>query len=342
MHHPWRSTSRLALLTGSLLILFAALASANELIVDTIHPGETARINSRGVQYDLKLIMVSSGPHISPRALFSLNGERSKALGTRDRYHFSDGSILALGNILPNEAGEGTGGSLVEYYFIGSGMSFGQDTEQDYYQGDDIEYDLSSLGQGYPSPYQYPSPYPSESAWPSVAVIQPRNPINSPLLVENLPPTIIKPAPTRPPDETAPAGLPCASDADCDDHDGCTIDSCALSLNRCQHTTTMKGCSFGTSFCVPTFRSYILPPGTGVYCGIDGSWVEQAPDSSPCQGDFECQSGFCDKKQCTTLTAPAVEQPAFIITRIERAPTFLDRAGQLFQRLFSGQAILSR
>ena len=49
---------------------------ANELIVDTIHPGETAQIRSRGITYDLNLIMVSSGPHISPRALFSLNGER--------------------------------------------------------------------------------------------------------------------------------------------------------------------------------------------------------------------------------------------------------------------------
>ena len=113
--------TRYALLV--VLLIFALFTSftaiANPLIVDTLTEGDTATINAGDHTYSLTLSTVSD---ITKRAVFRLNGEFSKPLASRERYTFSDGSILAVGSVLPNEAGERNGRDTVEYYFVGSGV----------------------------------------------------------------------------------------------------------------------------------------------------------------------------------------------------------------------------
>lgn len=266
-----------SLLTFFLILLFSVLALANPLIVDTILEGEEVVIPSSIGEHHLKLVTV---PDTTRRAVFSLNGEYSRALRPRERYTFSDGSILAVGNILPNEGRETHGKDLVEYYFVGSDaivtpiFSPRNDPSP-------VEYDLESLDQ--------------EQA----PIISPGNILNK-LAITNTPNQhkIVDPSQLK---DT------CTSDEDCEDANGCTTDMCMGTPRTCKHQTTTLGCSFGTRYCVPYYRSYVIPPDSGVYCSLDGTWVEQKNVGTTCTGDFECVSGYCKSKQCGSQ--PGMEKP---------------------------------
>ena len=313
-------------------LVFAAVAGilaasisvqANPFLIDTIKEGEEVVIPANGVEYHLKLLSV---PDIIQRAVFSLNGENSRALHPRERYTFSDGSILAVGSILPNEAGEPKGQDIVEYYFVGSGIAARR--PQRYSTAlTDVEYDLENLDQeegastilGIPSSsfisrfshYQHPRA-------PSL-----KEPYLTPHMFQE-----------------SPAPIPfdaCTSDQDCDDGNGCTTDVCMGAPRTCKHQPSMPGCSFGTRYCVPTYRSYIIPPDSGVYCSLDRTWIEQKKDQVPCSADFECLSGVCQKKICGN--PPSLEKPAETsiaqtpLGRPERSRLFDILAG-FFKRLF--------
>lgn len=260
------------------ILLFSISALANPLIVDTILEGEEVVIPSSITEYHLKLVTV---PDTTRRAVFSLNGEYSRALRPRERYTFSDGSILAIGNILPNEGKETKGKDLVEFYFVGSdAIITPRFTLRD--ELTPIEYDLTSLDQE-----QVPTT--------SLGNVLNKLAITDiPNKHKTLDPTSLKDT--------------CTSDEDCEDANGCTTDTCMGTPRICRHQSTTLGCSFGTRYCIPYYRSYIIPPDSGVYCSIDGTWVEQKKDQLACTGDFECLGGFCKSKQCATQ--PGIEKPS--------------------------------
>lgn len=352
---------RLLILTLLGLIL-SQFVWANALVVDTIKEGEERVIPSNGVDYHLKLVNV---PDLLQRAVFSLNGEYSRPLRPRERYTFSDDSILVVGNIFPNEAAERTGQDIVEYYFIGSGSVAKIPLRYSTILIDE-EYDMDTLDQdgvpvripggiilpwGFsqiPSSRLNPQPYLRSSAQSSIrsslqpsirSSIQPSfqsSLFQAPsLFQEQPPPPPSSQPPTKNNNNNPSSKDACGSDDDCDDGDGCTTDACLGSPRSCTHQKSMSGCSFGTHYCVPYFRSYNIPPDSGLFCSMDGRWVEQKKTGDACKGDFECLSGICDKKKCASSIAE--EHPEEVQTPLPSESVSQSREGKagLLEKLFS-------
>jgi subtilisin family serine protease len=106
-------------------------------------------------------------------------------------------------------------------------------------------------------------------------------------------------------DALAAVDAVCVTDADCDDHDVCTIDRC--NLGRCERTGCDDGnpCN-GVETCVPQAGGCVAgtPPPDGTPC----------PDGTLCNGDETCSGGVCtpgtppvcdDGDMCTTDTCAA-------------------------------------
>ncbi|MEK6961104.1 MAG: hypothetical protein AABX47_08090 [Nanoarchaeota archaeon] len=299
---------RTAQIMIALALAIAALSicsNANQLVVDYMRAGDTAVIQANGKTYNLQLVIVSDAVQ---KAMFSLNGEMSRALRARERYTFSDGSQIIVTSILTKSH---SSGSMVEYYFIASGDAnidrgvSGNTIVDLNYPYPDMIYDFSSLeAEGTQAP-------------------------SRDLMAG-------KPLPAKPVTAVAPKEKDqCSSDADCDDHDGCTMDQCTGTPKKCVQTKTTLGCAFGTRYCVPYFRTYKFTPEAGAYCGLDGKWIDQAALGAACLGDYECSSGLCENKQCVEPTMKEEETPPLVSipASIARTPASKNWWDQIFEFL---------
>ncbi|MBN1386255.1 hypothetical protein JW968_04770 [Candidatus Woesearchaeota archaeon] len=85
--------------------------------MDTIEEGETKTYTISGTDYEVKAIIVSDTANDGDGSVkFNINGEVTKGLEESDTYTLTDGTQIGIREILPNEAGETTGGDLVEFY----------------------------------------------------------------------------------------------------------------------------------------------------------------------------------------------------------------------------------
>jgi len=97
-----------------LLILVVPVVFGAAFLQNYVYEGEVMVIPYNGGYYEITLVMVSD---TQEKAIFSVNGEMTKALGERERDYLSDGSKIFVGDILIDEDGK----DLVEFYFIGTG-----------------------------------------------------------------------------------------------------------------------------------------------------------------------------------------------------------------------------
>lgn len=91
-------------------------AFAGVFLHEYMYEGETKIIPANGGYYEIRLVTVSD---FTEKAIFSVNGELSKALTERETDVLKDGSRIYTGDILIDEDGK----DMVEIYFIGTGES---------------------------------------------------------------------------------------------------------------------------------------------------------------------------------------------------------------------------
>ena len=97
------------------LILIIPFAFGQTLLQDYIYEGETRIFQVGQSTYEFKVVTISDSQE---KAIFSVNGERSKALRENERDTLSDGSRIYVSNILIDEDGK----DLVEVYFSVTGQ----------------------------------------------------------------------------------------------------------------------------------------------------------------------------------------------------------------------------
>lgn len=95
-----------------LVILISTLVSADSSTNRIISEGETQIITVGTIPYAIKLIVVADN---SEKAIFEVNGKRTKAIGSREGYDFLDGSKIRVGDVFLQEGGDGP--DMLEYFF---------------------------------------------------------------------------------------------------------------------------------------------------------------------------------------------------------------------------------
>jgi len=142
----------------SILILLLILCST-AVSAELMREGDMIPIQMGNNEYTLKLVVVSDRQEA---AIFSWKGELSKSLKEREKHRFSDGSLLMVGTILVDEAGDNP--DMVDFYFgVGSGFSrnaFRTSTER-HISGFAVQEAIDNLFDGLfkaDEPQQLPSP----------------------------------------------------------------------------------------------------------------------------------------------------------------------------------------
>ncbi|MBN1545016.1 hypothetical protein JW898_06165 [Candidatus Woesearchaeota archaeon] len=93
------------------LLLLVQIASAGEFFLkQTIYEGETKSYDVGGYVYEVHLISVFDSQF---KAQFEVNGEKTDALSEDESYKLSDGAVIQVRDVLPQEAGEGS--DLVQF-----------------------------------------------------------------------------------------------------------------------------------------------------------------------------------------------------------------------------------
>ncbi|MBU2561104.1 MAG: hypothetical protein KKD17_02320 [Nanoarchaeota archaeon] len=101
----------LTILAISSLLLLVQIASAGEFFLkQTIYEGETKSYDVGGYVYEVHLISVFDS---QLKAQFEVNGEKTDALAEDESYKLSDGAVIQVRDVLPQEAGEGA--DLVQF-----------------------------------------------------------------------------------------------------------------------------------------------------------------------------------------------------------------------------------
>jgi uncharacterized protein YdeI (BOF family) len=103
------------------IILFVILALVSAQVVvagqffleQYLFEGESQSYEVGGYVHTITLVGVFDS---QLKARFELNGETTDALGEDDRYKFSDGSVIQVRDVLPQESGEGK--DLVQFNFF--------------------------------------------------------------------------------------------------------------------------------------------------------------------------------------------------------------------------------
>jgi hypothetical protein len=102
----------------ALLLLIALVvlqsASAGFLVRESMYEGQSKIYITEEGYYNLTVASVSDAKR---KAVFEVNGMRTKPLGRDDRDYLEDGSRIIMRSILFDEDGE----DYVEFYFSGSG-----------------------------------------------------------------------------------------------------------------------------------------------------------------------------------------------------------------------------
>ena len=84
----------------------------------------------------------------------------------------------------------------------------------------------------------------------------------------------------------------CALDTECEDNNPCTTRACTGDPKRCATLSVNDGCSVdGVCAAAGTISK-------GTFCSSTYVLVRQKVDSSPCEYDYECQSGSCSFSEC--------------------------------------------
>lgn len=94
-------------------------------IQDTLEEGETKTYTVGDVDYEVTALIVSD---TSSSVKFKVNGEVTEAMMESETEILSDGTIIGVREVLSNEAGETSGGDIVEFY-LGAEKYFLDDTQ---------------------------------------------------------------------------------------------------------------------------------------------------------------------------------------------------------------------
>ncbi len=112
-----------------LIMLSLVFTVFSQSVHDVLYEGDSKRFGD----YELKLLIVSDR---TERVVFSLNSELSGSLRKHEQHRFSDGSLISITDIIPNEAGE-KGGDFAEFFFLPATKLLSEK--------DDPTYDLSFM-----------------------------------------------------------------------------------------------------------------------------------------------------------------------------------------------------
>jgi len=94
-------------------------------VVDTLEEGQCKTYNIDGVDYETCAIIISDNKNSNNGAVkFSVNGEISKEMAAGDVDVLRDGTQIGVRDILPNEAGEVSGGDIVEFFLGANEIQF--------------------------------------------------------------------------------------------------------------------------------------------------------------------------------------------------------------------------
>ncbi|MBW2964503.1 hypothetical protein KY363_03510, partial [Candidatus Woesearchaeota archaeon] len=95
-----------------------ALTLMGGAVEDVLGEGETRTYEVDGKEYEVTLVIVSDWPGVTGDAKlkFKVNGVLTKELTAGGTTTLLDGTVLGVKEVLPNEAGETTGGDIVAFY----------------------------------------------------------------------------------------------------------------------------------------------------------------------------------------------------------------------------------
>ncbi|PIY60295.1 hypothetical protein COY95_02505, partial [Candidatus Woesearchaeota archaeon CG_4_10_14_0_8_um_filter_47_5] len=82
-------------------------------VTDTLEEGQTKTYTIEGKDYEVTALIISDTKNT---VLLKVNGEVTSQLSEGDTDKLNDGTEIGIRTIIPNEAGETTGGDLVEFY----------------------------------------------------------------------------------------------------------------------------------------------------------------------------------------------------------------------------------
>ncbi|MFC1723195.1 hypothetical protein ACFL0V_03575 [Nanoarchaeota archaeon] len=102
-----------------MLILFCSVVAASDfLLKQIIMEGEEQEISVGGWDYTIKLVVVSDS---TGKAILEVNGERTDTMKDDDSHKLSDGTVIQVREVLPNEGGA----DLVQYNIFTAGKKVG-------------------------------------------------------------------------------------------------------------------------------------------------------------------------------------------------------------------------
>jgi len=242
----------------ALFIMFIILV-APVVNAELFNEGESRNILLGDKGGVLKLVVVSDRQE---KVIFSWNNELSKALRSREKHRFSDGSLLVIGNIYVDEAHDNP--DMVEMYFtpMASSSSIINTRSQAFDLPGAVDGLFDSLFEEEPQPQ------------PVFQVIQ----------------------------------WECDAGIDCNDGNGCTVDSCVG--NQCAHTL-QQGCPLNNE-CLSIASAFSIET-EQFYCSPEGAWRLKKEEGFSCKERYECKSDLCETNSCTeppfieTIETPFIE-----------------------------------
>ncbi|MBI5388782.1 hypothetical protein HZB01_00205 [Candidatus Woesearchaeota archaeon] len=117
-------------------------------VADTLEEGETKTYTIAGTDYTVEVLIISDQSSAAASVKLSVNGEVTDKMSDGDTYRLADGVELGIRDILPNEAGEESGGDLVSFYLGANKLSIRDTNVSDsaFYSGVEINDESVSDG----------------------------------------------------------------------------------------------------------------------------------------------------------------------------------------------------
>jgi len=106
-------------------------------IHDTIEEGETKTYTLRGKEYEVTALIISdwAGAAGTAKVKLKVNGEVTNELQEGNTEILNDGTTLGIREVLPNEAGETSGGDIMEFYLGANKIQMRDDGDNDWEDG---------------------------------------------------------------------------------------------------------------------------------------------------------------------------------------------------------------
>jgi len=269
-------------------LIFLVLILVPPVSAVLMNEGDMIPIQVGDDEYTLKLVVVSDRQE---KAIFSWRGELSKALREREKHRFSDGSLLMVGHILVDEAGDNP--DMVDVYFgVGSGVSrsaFRTSTEGRI-SGFAFQEAIDNL---FDTLFKQDEPQ----------LPQQQSPFQSSQDVQ------------RSQDE-------CITLKNCDDSNPCTVDECGGNPKKCFHNV-IDGCPVNDECLAPGTSLSI--DAEDFYC--DGrEWILKKELGELCLENSHCKSDTCESGKCMEIVRMTLnlESPKQVLVA-EPQPTWWQR-----------------